>query len=206
MDISFFIKGLIIGFSIAAPVGPIGVLCIQRTIAHGKTSGLLTGLGAATADGFYGAVAAFGLTVVSSFLVGQQFWFRLIGGAFLLYLGIKTFLSKPAEKAATENHKGLFSDYLSTVFLTLTNPTTILSFVAVFAGLGLGSMNGNTSSAIFMVAGVIMGSALWWFILSGGVGLFRTKFNTSTLAIVNKFSGMIIFIFAILAFVSIFVK
>src|SRR3989344_9697373 len=206
MDISFFIKGLIIGFSIAAPVGPIGVLCIQRTIAYGKTSGLLTGLGAATADGFYGAVAAFGLTVVSSFLVGQQFWFRLIGGAFLLYLGIKTFLSKPAEKAATENHKGLFSDYLSTVFLTLTNPTTILSFVAVFAGLGLGSINGNTPSAILMVAGVIVGSALWWLILSGGVGLVREKFNMSALAILNKISGTIIFIFAILAFVSIFVR
>ena len=206
MEITFFMKGLIIGFSIAAPVGPIGVLCIQRTIAYGKISGLFTGLGAATADGLYGAVAAFGLTIISNFLVGQQFWFRLIGGAFLLYLGIKTFLSKPAEKAATENHKGLFSDYLSTVFLTLTNPTTILSFVAVFAGLGLGSINGNTPSAILMVAGVIVGSALWWLILSGGVGLFREKFNMSALAILNKISGTIIFIFAILAFVSIFVR
>src|SRR3989344_6339612 len=162
METIFLIKGLIIGFSIAAPVGPIGLLCIQRTITYGRTSGLLTGLGAATADGLYGAVAAFGLTIISNFLVGQQFWFRLIGGVFLLYLGIKTFLSKPAEKTVTESHKGLFSDYLSTVFLTLTNPTTILSFVAVFAGLGLGSMNGNTSSAILMVAGVIVGSAFWW--------------------------------------------
>src|SRR3989344_5776045 len=135
METIFLMKGLIIGFSIAAPVGPIGVLCIQRTIAYGKISGLFTGLGAATADGLYGAVAAFGLTIISNFLVGQQFWFRLIGGAFLLYLGIKTFMSKPEEKTATENHKGLLSDYFSTIFLTLTNPTTILSFVAVFAGL-----------------------------------------------------------------------
>lgn len=206
MEITFFIKGLIIGFSIAAPVGPIGVLCIQRTIAYGKTSGLFTGLGAATADGLYGAVAAFGLTIISNFLVGQQFWFRLIGGTFLLYLGIKTFLSKTAEKAATENHKSLFSDYLSTVFLTLTNPTTILSFIAVFAGLGLVTTNGNTLSAILMVAGVIIGSALWWLMLSGGVDLFREKFNMSALAIVNKISGVIIFIFAILAFTSIVVR
>lgn len=203
MDLSFFIKGLVIGFSIAAPVGPIGVLCIQRTIAYGRTSGLLTGLGAATADGFYGAIAAFGLTVISNFLVGQQFWFRLIGGAFLLYLGTKTFLSKPIDKAATENHKGLFSDYVSTVFLTLTNPTTILSFVAVFAELGLASTNGTTSSAILMVVGVILGSALWWLILSGGVSLFRTKFNVTSLAFVNKISGSVIFIFGILALASI---
>lgn len=115
-------------------------------------------------------------------------------------------MSKPAEKTATENHKGLLSDYLSTVFLTLTNPTTILSFVAVFAGLGLGSTNGNTASAIFMVVGVVIGSALWWLILSGGVSLFREKFNMSALAVVNKISGVIIFIFAILAFTSIFVR
>lgn len=203
METIFLIKGLIIGFSIAAPVGPIGVLCIQRTITYGRMSGLLTGLGAATADGLYGAVAAFGLTIISNFLVGQQFWFRLIGGAFLLYLGIKTFLSKPEEKTATENHKGLFSDYLSTVFLTLTNPTTILSFVAVFAGLGLGNTNGNIPSAILMVLGVIIGSALWWLILSGGVSFFRAKFNTYSLKIVNNISGVIIIIFAILAFGSI---
>src|SRR6202035_4785275 len=107
----FFLKGLLVGFSIAAPVGPIGLLCIQRTIAYDRKSGLVTGLGAATADGLYGAVAAFGLTAISSFLVGQQFWFRLIGGIFLLYLGAKAFLSRLAEKAATSNHENLFSDY-----------------------------------------------------------------------------------------------
>ena len=133
----FFLKGLLIGFSIAAPVGPIGLLCIQRTIANGRTSGLVTGLGAATADGLYGVVAAFGLTAISSFPVGQQFWFRLVGGIFLLYLGTKAFLSKPAGKAATSSQGSLFSAYGSTVFLTITNPMTILSFAAVFAGLGL---------------------------------------------------------------------
>ncbi len=202
MEIQFLVKGLLIGLSIAAPVGPIGVLTIQRTIAYGRASGLLTGLGAATADGLYGAVAAYGLTIISNFMVGQQFWFRLVGGAFLLYLGRKTFLSQPAEKAAAENHKGLLSDYLSTLFLTITNPMTILSFAAVFAGLGLGSSNGDFSSATLMVAGVFVGSALWWLILSGGVSLLRSKFNASSLKIVNRISGSIIVVFAIIAFAS----
>lgn len=199
----FFFKGLLIGFSIAAPVGPIGLLCIQRTIAYGRKSGLVTGLGAATADGLYGAVAAFGLTTISSFLVGQQFWFRLIGGGFLLYLGAKAFLSRPAEEAATSNHKSLFSDYASTVFLTVTNPMTILSFAAVFAGLGLAGSGGGHASAALMIAGVLFGSALWWFVLSAGVSVFRSKFKSDSLRIVTRISGAILIGFSVLAFASI---
>ena len=112
-------------------MGPIGVLCIQRTIAHGRYSGLLTGLGAATADGLYGAVAAFGLKIVSNFLMGAQFLIRLVGGLFLFYLAVRTFLAKPAQKAGADSHKGLLSDYFSTLFLTAANPLTILSFIAV---------------------------------------------------------------------------
>jgi threonine/homoserine/homoserine lactone efflux protein len=202
MTIGFLVKGFIIGFSIAAPVGPIGILCIQRTITHGRLSGLLTGLGAATADGFYGAVAAFGLKIVSNFLMGEQYWIRLIGGIFLLYLAVKIFPAKPAQKAGADSHKGLISDYFSTLLLTVANPLTILSFIAVFAGLGLASTNGGGISALFMVMGVFLGSSLWWLILSGGVSFFRAKFTGSSLGIVNKVSGAIIFIFAILAFAS----
>jgi threonine/homoserine/homoserine lactone efflux protein len=201
---SFFLKGLLIGFSIAAPVGPIGLLCIQRTVTYGRVSGFVTGLGAATADGMYGAVAAFGLTTISGFLVGQQLWFRLIGGVFLLYLGTKTFLSKPAEKAAVSSHKGLFSDYASTVFLTVTNPMTILSFTAVFAGLGLAGSDRSHASASLMVAGVILGSTLWSLILSTGVSLFRPLFTGRSLRIVNGISGAILIGFGVSAFVSIF--
>ena len=197
MDIYFLIKGIVIGFSIAAPVGPIGVLCIRRTLSNGRLSGLVSGLGAATADGFYGAVAAFGLTIISNVLVGQQFWFRLIGGLFLLYLGVKTFLSKPAEKSTTDKKGGLFGDYASTLFLTITNPMTILSFVAIFAGLGLGNSNGNFVSAIMMVLGVVLGSALWWIILSGGVSILRSKFNTNSLKVVNWVSGIVLVSFAV---------
>jgi len=167
-------------------------------------SGLMSGLGAATADGFYGAVAAFGLTLISNVLVDQQLWFRIIGGSFLLYLGIRTFLSKPSEKSASDKKGNLFGDYISTFFLTIMNPITILSFAAVFAGLGLSDSSGNYISAILMVSGVILGSIGWWLILSTGVSLLRGKFNPASLKIVNWVSGAIMVVFAVIAFVSIF--
>ncbi len=191
------------GFSIAAPVGPIGVLCIRRTISNGRLSGLVSGLGAATADGMYGCVAAFGLTFISSFLVSQQFWLRLIGGAFLCYLGVKTLLSHPAEQAASAGSTSVWGDYLSTFFLTVTNPMTILSFAAVFAGMGLASASGGYDTAGLLVLGVVIGSALWWLCLSGIVGIFRQKFNTSGLIWVNRISGLIIIGFGLLALASI---
>lgn len=134
MDTSVFLKGLVIGVSIAAPVGPIGVLCIRRTLTHGRMSGFLTGMGAATADGIYGAVSAFGLTFVSDFLIGQSTWIRIIGGLFLLYLGITTIRNPSRDTDGTDaTHKTLIKDYVSTVFLTITNPMTIVSFAAIFA-------------------------------------------------------------------------
>lgn len=203
MDFNFLIKGLIIGFSIAAPVGPIGVLCIRRTIANGKLSGFISGLGAATADGLYGIVAAYGLVGVSNLLVGQQFWFRLIGGIFLLYLGIKIFTAKSGDKnSETNKSKGFWGDYFSTFVLTITNPVTILSFAAIFAGLGLGASTNSHASAVTMVVGVILGSILWWIILTEVVGFLKSRFNLQSTKIINKISGIIILIFALLAFAS----
>ena len=138
MEIPFLFQGVLLGFSIAAPVGPIGVLCIRRTLAEGRLTGFVSGLGAATADAIYGLVAGFGLTFVSSLLVGGQFWMRLVGGAFLCYLGARTFLAKPAQRTASATGSGLLGAYASTLVLTLTNPMTIFSFAAVFAGLGVG--------------------------------------------------------------------
>jgi len=136
MEFTFWLSGLAIGFSIAAPVGPIGVLCVRRTLVEGRTSGFVSGLGAASADAIYGSIAAFGLTLISNFLITQQVWLRLIGGLFLCCLGLKTLLAKPAEQAATAKGNGLIGAYVSTFFLTLTNPMTIISFAAIFAGLG----------------------------------------------------------------------
>jgi len=202
MDLTFFLRGLVIGFSIAAPVGPIGVLCIRRTLAEGRISGLVTGLGAATADAIYGCIAGFGLTVVSNIFISQQVWLRLIGGLFLCYLGGKTFLAKAAPQAASTKGSGFVGAYASTFFLTFTNPMTILSFVAIFAGLGLASAGGNSPSAGVLVLGVFLGSALWWVILSAGVGVFREKFNSRGLAWVNRISGTIITVFGLFALLS----
>jgi threonine/homoserine/homoserine lactone efflux protein len=197
MDIGFFLRGVAIGFSIAAPVGPIGVLCIRRTLANGRASGLVSGLGAATADAVYGSVAGFGLTFVSNTLISQQLWFRLIGGVFLCYLGLKTLLAKPAEQAAPLGANSLIGAYASTFFLTLTNPMTILSFAAIFAGLG--GAGGNCVSAAVLVLGVFIGSALWWLTLSTGVSTFRTKFTPHGLRWVNRLSGLVIAAFGLLA-------
>ena len=192
MTFQFLLKGLVLGFAIAAPVGPIGILCIRRSLAEGQSAGLATGLGAATADALYGCVAAFGLTAISSFLVQQRFWLGLIGGGFLCFLGVRTFFSRPPEAATETIRTNLTTAYLSAFVLTITNPMTILSFVAVFAGLGL---IGSSSyvDALALVAGVFAGSAAWWFLLSGGAALLRRRVGPSLMLLLKKGSGAIIF-------------
>ena len=205
MSVNFLFKGMIIGFSIAAPVGPIGVLCIRRALADGRAVGLATGLGAATADALYGCIAGFGLTAVSAFLVGQQFWLRLVGGAFLCYLGIRTFVTRPAEQEANVRGGSLISAYASTFFLTLTNPMTILSFVAVFAGFGLAA-SPDYFAASALVIGVFLGSALWWLILSHGVGLLRSRLGPNWTQMINRLSGCIILAFGLYALATSFFR
>jgi len=202
MEIPYLLQGGIIGLSIAAPVGPIGVLCIRRTLAEGRVAGLVSGLGAATADALYGSIAGFGLTAISSLLVSQQAWLRLVGGLFLCYLGVRTLLARPAQQAASVKGRGIVGTYASTLFLTLTNPMTILSFAAVFAGLGLGQTRGDYVSAGLLVLGVFLGSATWWLLLSGSVGLLRARFPATGLLWVNRISGIIILGFGIVALAS----
>lgn len=200
MDLSVFLRGLAIGFGIAAPVGPIGVLCIRRTLADGRPVGFAAGLGAATADALYGAVAAFGLTLISRALVGQRLWLQALGGVFLCYLGVRTWLAAPAPMTETPGSgRGLLLAWASTFVLTLTNPTTILSFVAIFAGLGLGGSARGYGAATLMVAGVFLGSALWWLILSAGVGVFRSRLTRGGLRWVNRLAAFIITAFGVVA-------
>ena len=205
MNIGLFVRGLLIGFSIAAVVGPIGMLCIQRTLHHGFFYGLVTGIGAATADGLYGSVAGFGLTALATFLIAQLMWIRLIGGLFLVYLGIRTMLTQPAQRAANAQAHTFFGAYLSTLLLTLTNPLTILSFAAIFAGIGVGGTGGGRSSlmaALLVVCGVFLGSTLWWCLLTGGLSLLRGKFTPRWLLWVNRISGGIILLFGVVALLS----
>ena len=202
MDWGLFIRGFVIGFSIAAPVGPIGILCIQRTLSYGNLQGLVTGLGAATADALYGFVAAFGLTFISDFLVDRSLWIRLIGGVFLCYLGIRAFSKKASSQDVAVKNSTALSAYGTTFFLTLTNPMTILFFAGIFAGLGIINESIRYTAAGLMVVGVFTGSAVWWLFLSGAAGIFRHKFDQKKMTIVNKISGIIIIVFGIVALLS----
>ncbi len=202
MTAVYLIKGLLIGFSIAAPVGPIGILTIKRTLTEGRVSGFVTGMGAAMADTFYGIIAGFGLTAIASFLLTQATWIKLIGGSFLLFLGVKSFITKPASTAANVDSKGLFNNLISTFFLTIANPTTILSFLAIFAGLGLGTTKASYASTVSLVLGVFIGSALWWFILSSIVSYFQSKITPVRLIWINRLSGLILISFGLYALYS----
>jgi threonine/homoserine/homoserine lactone efflux protein len=201
MDALFFVRGMAIGLSIAAPVGPIGVLCIRRTLVDGRLAGLITGLGAATADAWYGGVAGFGLSVVSTLLLRQSLWIRLLGGLFLCYLGLRTAVATPAAHAASRAGRTLWQSYISALALALTSPLTILSFAAIFAGIGVAA-TGDTASAALLVIGVLIGSALWWVILSSAVGLLRARITTRVLRWVNRCSGATLAAFGLLALAS----
>jgi len=193
-----FLKGIIIGFAMAVPIGPIGIICIRKTLTEGRVRGLIIGLGAATADLLYGSVAAFGLTVISDTLLSHRIWIRLVGGALLLFLGIRTFLARPKDPKFQIQDSGRLRSYFTTVFLTLTNPLTIFAFLAVFAALGLG--NGlSFFAASVLVAGVFAGSFLWFLSLSSGATLFRNKLDVIGLGWVNKIAGILIIISGIIA-------
>jgi threonine/homoserine/homoserine lactone efflux protein len=203
MDLIFFFKGIMLGFVIAAPVGPIGILCARRTLTHGRRAGFVSGMGAATADSFYGFIAAFGLTFISDVLVGHQFWLRLAGGTLLCIIGMRTFFSVPAEKKdlpkSARRYAGM---YTSTFFLTLTNPMTIFSFAAVFTGFGLAGTRGSILSAGILVLGVFLGSGLWWLFLVGVFSIFKRRFKHHELQWVNRIAGLVIAGSGVLALAS----
>jgi threonine/homoserine/homoserine lactone efflux protein len=193
-----FFKGLLIGFAIAVPVGPIGFLCLRRTLVYGRLTGFVSGLGAATADAFYGLVAAFGLSAISSFLIRNESWLQLGGGIFLLGLGLKTALAKPppegAQAAATAppRQRGHAAAFFSTFALTIASPATILAFVAIFTGVGIGAASGGMLGALELVGGVFTGSALWWLLLAMGAGLLRNRLHARSLHVLHVASGLCI--------------
>jgi threonine/homoserine/homoserine lactone efflux protein len=204
MDWSLFPRGILIGISVAAPVGPMALLCMRRTLAFGSAVGLSSGIGIATADALYGGIAAFGLTSISSFLVDIQDLVRFGGGLFLCFLGWNTFRSRASQFAKKDDsssvrHLGAFG---STLGLTLTNPATILSFAAIFSGFGVVGDNSGTVSAGALVAGVFCGSILWWLILVIGTGRLRNWLTPGRLTGINRGCGVAIAGFGILALLS----
>jgi threonine/homoserine/homoserine lactone efflux protein len=201
MDTTLLFRGYVLGLTIAAAVGPISLLCIRRTLAEGRLVGLVSGLGVATADATYGAVAAFGLTAITGLLVDWHRALGIVGGLFLLYLAWTTFRAVPGEAATTVDRRGgLLGAFLSTLGLTLTNPMTILSFGALFLGLGI--TGGNAAGATLLTIGVWLGSATWWVILTTVVGAFRSRITPAGLRRVNIVSGLLIGAFAVVALAS----
>jgi threonine/homoserine/homoserine lactone efflux protein len=197
MSGTLFVKGLVFGFILAATVGPMWVLCFRRTIASGALVGLVSGMGIATADGIYGAIAAFGLTAVSGFLLGYGFWIGLVGAALLIYLGIKALTAKPTTLEEEKTVRtGLARAFFSTLGLTLTNPPTILAFAAIFASLGLVS-TADYAAAAWIVLGVFLGSAAWWSILAAGAGRLRGRLSPRLARGINLASGISILGFAL---------
>lgn len=196
------LKGIAIGFTLAAPVGPIGVLCIRRTLAEGRRSALSTMLGAATADMVYGLVAAFGVTLVSEFVAQHTAWFRLIGGVIMLFMGVRTYRAHipPTPPRLTFNeHAG---NFVTTFLLTLTNPLTLFAFAAVFAGVGTVTELSSTDTAAMLVGGVFLGSLLWFGSLSTLTYIFRTFLRTKGLDLINRITGTLIVLFGVAAMVT----
>ena len=198
MDPALTLRGFILGFTIAASVGPISLLVIRRTVAQGQLYGLVSGMGVATADATYGAIAAFGLAAITDALVNARWILGLVGGAFLLWMAWTTMRSTPTEAATVAmNRRGYAGAYLSILGLTMANPMTILSFTALFAGLGV--TTGVTGNAAFVVLGVLLGSASWWVVLTTFLGRMRGRITTRWIHRINLISGCIIGAFAIVA-------
>lgn len=184
-----FLQGLLIGLAIAVPVGPIGFLCLRRTLVYGRLTGFVSGLGAATADALYGAMAALGLTAISGFLMGIERWLQVGGGIFLVALGLKTALARPPRAGDdAPPQRSLTAAFISTFALTLANPVTLIAFVAIFAGLGLHAAH-SVLAAVMMIAGVFTGSGLWWLALSYGAGALFARLHANALRVLHIVAG-----------------
>jgi threonine/homoserine/homoserine lactone efflux protein len=193
----FFIKGFLIGLIVAAPLGPIGIISLQRTFSKGYLAGVFSGLGISTADAIYGAFAVFGVTAMSSFLLSQQLWLRIIGGMVICGFGIRIYSQAGYQKmAASANNKSCFGAYFSALVLTLVNPALIISFAAIFASLGITRTNHYAS--ILLIVGVFSGSAIWWVFLSGIASRLQKRFTDSFIRKINQVSGFLIAGFGIM--------
>ncbi len=197
MEISPFIQGIIIGLTLAVPVGPISLICIRRAVADGRLHGIVSGLGVATADSFYAAVAVLGLTVISGLITAHQVFFRAVAALVILAVGVRVFVSIPAEAPGDGGHESFTKDYLSLLAITLANPMTIIFFLVVLPGFGI--VLGGTSPEVSaeFVLGIFCGSVVWWIVLCGAIGSVRSRLNTWHIRLINRIAGILIICFGI---------
>jgi threonine/homoserine/homoserine lactone efflux protein len=192
MDVSLFVQGIIIGLTLAVPVGPLALICIQRTVTEGRLHGIFSGIGVATADSFYAAVTFLGLTVISELIIAQQYLFRFLAGVVLILIGIRVFLSIPSAISAKTEHETYLKDYLSMVALAIANPLTLIFFLVILPGYGVVIYGIDSLSAAEFVAGVFFGSTVWWVVLCGSIGSVRSRISGENLGLINRVSGLLI--------------
>ncbi|MGH6718056.1 MAG: LysE family translocator [Alphaproteobacteria bacterium] len=202
MDLGLVLKGLVVGFVIAMPAGPIAMMCVHRSIEEGHLRGIATGIGAALADTVFGAVAVLGVGYVVAFIDSEQTLLRFAAGAVLCVLGVVTFLRRPRFGAFVEDHISLLSAFAGAFALTLANPITMLAFIAVFSALGVDQLIANRANAVALISGVLVGAATWWMALAVGSALFRDRFSEKGLAMVTRVSGLVIVGFGVAALVD----
>jgi threonine/homoserine/homoserine lactone efflux protein len=192
VELSFFIQGIVIGLTLAVPIGPISLLCIQRTIADGRLHGVISGLGVSTADSFYAAITVLGLTAISSLIVTYQYLFRSLAGVILVLIGIRVFMLVPAGVSEKSEHETYFKDYLSMVVIAIANPMTLIFFLVILPGFGVIIQESAFLPATGFVVGVFFGSAIWWIILCGSIGSVRSRISVKNLGLINRISGVLI--------------
>lgn len=205
--LQYLLKGIIVGFVVSIPMGPMGILCVQRTLNKGKLSGFSSGMGIVTADTIFALVAGLGISFIIHFLREQQMIFQIIGGLFIAFIGVKIFIANPVKQFKKHRREGknLFEDFFSILFLALSNPFTIFLYIAIFAGLNLHDVSSSYSSALFVVAGIFVGASIGWFVISTVVNRFRTNIRLRGLMWINRIAGITIILFGVFAICSLFI-
>ncbi|MBP3356436.1 MAG: LysE family transporter [Rikenellaceae bacterium] len=205
--IVMLLRGIVVGLLVSIPLGPVGVLCIQRTLSKNRRSGFASGLGAATADTLFATVAFFFLSMVVSFIESNMVLVKVVGGICVVIVGVHIFMANPAVQIRRNRagRSNLWQDYISVLLITLANPALVLVFVALFAAFGIDSTAG-LPKGLFMIAGVFGGACSWWFLLTMVVNLVRRKFRPRHLLWINRVSGAVIVILGAAAILSIFIN
>lgn len=199
---TYFYKGIFVGFVIAAPVGPVGIMCIHRTICQGKLAGYVSGLGAALADTFFGAIAAFGFGFIAAPLIDHNNWLRFVGGVVLCLIGLRSLVTRKLPAPATRDRTNLVGDFVSSFLVTLTNPITVISFAAIYAAMNIPHLGGELRWGMALTVGVFIGAAVWWLLLTVVAGAFHGRVAERGVLWVNRISGAVILGFGILLLVS----
>ena len=207
MELQFLIKGFIVGLVVSIPLGPMGVLCVQRTLNKGKSSGFSSGMGIATADAIFALIAGLGISFIIHFLSEQQLIIKMIGGLVIALIGLKIFIANPVKQLKKHRKEGktLFEDFFSILFMALSNPFTIFLYIAIFAGLNLHDVSSGYSSALLVVAGVFVGASISWLAISTVVNHFRAKIRLRRLMWINRIAGITIILFGVFAICSLFI-